>query len=332
MTGLSAPEVSVVVVSYNTADLIEACLLSVRASEGISLETFVVDNASSDGGAALVRGKFPWVRLVENRENRGFGAANNQVLSESAGRYIVLLNPDTEATPQAFRRMVDYMDAHPDVGLAGPSVRNLDGTRQDTISRSYPGEKRSAGEVAGLPGEIACVMGACQIVRAGLMRDIGGFDEDFFLYGEDQDLCLRIRKKGYEIGHVAPAVILHHGGMSERGTPPVEVWRKKASAEYLFYRKHYRPETVRKIARAHALRERLRIALLRILPFLFGHRVKAHDRLLRYRMGLEIAMGHVDYFQSKSDSRGGWENWEDGQPRVPVEKDRQQDHHREESS
>lgn len=290
MTAPSAPDVSVVIVSYNTADLIEACLLSVRASGGVSLETFVVDNASSDGGAALVREKFPWVRLVENRENRGFGAANNQVLAECAGRYIVLLNPDTETTPEAFRRMTAWMDANPRIGLAGPTVNNPDGSRQDSVSRSYPGQKRTAGELSGLPGEIACVMGACQIVRKGLMRELGGFDEEFFLYGEDQDLCLRIRKKGYRIGHVDDAIILHHGGGSERGIPAVEVCRKKALAEYLFYRKHYRPGTVRRIARAHRFRELRKILLTRVsLPFV-RNRARALERMERYRVVYDIAV------------------------------------------
>jgi len=285
-----APDLSVVVVSYNTADLIEACLLSVRASDGVSLETFVVDNASSDGGAAIVRERFPSVRLVENSTNRGYGAANNQVLERCAGRYIVLLNPDTEATPGAFRRMAAWMDANPGVGLAGPTVNNPDGSRQDTVSRTYPGQKRTAGELSGLPGEIACVMGACQIVRTDLMRRLGGFDEEFFLYGEDQDLCLRIRKKGYGIGHVGDAVILHHGGKSERGSLPADVWRKKALAEYLFYRKHYRPETVLRIARAHARRERRRMLLTRlILPFV-RDRARALERMERYRVGYDIAV------------------------------------------
>jgi GT2 family glycosyltransferase len=293
VTSLFAPDVSVVIVSYNTADLIEACLLSVRASVGVSLETFVVDNASADGGAALVREKFPWVRLMENRANRGFGAANNQVFGECAGRYIVLLNPDTEATPEAFRRMAAWMDANPRVGIAGPTVNNIDGSRQDTVSRTYPGQKRTSGELSGLPGEIACVMGACQIVRTGFMRELGGFDEDFFLYGEDQDLCLRIRRNGYEVGHVADAVIRHHGGKSERESLPADVWRKKALAEYLFYRKHYRPETVRRIARAHVRRERRRILLTRLsLPFVRDG-ARALAKLERYRVVYDIAVRHL---------------------------------------
>jgi N-acetylglucosaminyl-diphospho-decaprenol L-rhamnosyltransferase len=290
----STPDLSVVVVSYNTADLIEACLRSVQASRGVSLELFVVDNASADGGAAVVRGRFPSVRLVENRENRGFGAANNQVLPDCVGRYIVLLNPDAETTPDALRSMAGYMDDHPRVGLAGPTVRNNDGTRQDSISRSYPGQKRTAGELSGLPGDIACVMGACQIVRAGLMRELGGFDEQFFLYGEDQDLCLRIRRMGYEIGHVGVAVVLHHGGKSERGVPSIEVARKKALAEYRFYRKHYNPETIQRIARAHASRERRRILLTRLsLPFV-RDRARAEARLQRYGMGYDIASRHLE--------------------------------------
>jgi len=120
----SAPAISVVIVLYNTADLIAPCLRSVLDSPGASLDVFVVDNASSDGGAAIVRERFPSVRLVENSLNRGFGAANNQVLDRCAGRYIVLLNPDTEVTPGTFRQMADFMDASPRVGLAGPTVRN----------------------------------------------------------------------------------------------------------------------------------------------------------------------------------------------------------------
>jgi N-acetylglucosaminyl-diphospho-decaprenol L-rhamnosyltransferase len=285
-----APDVSVVIVLYNTADLIVPCLRSVLESRGASLEVFVVDNASSDGGAGIVRERFPSVHLVENTLNRGFGAASNQALDRCAGRYIVLLNPDTEVTPRALRQMADGMDASPRVGLAGPAVRNPDGTRQDSVSLNYPGQKRSSGEVSGLPGKIACVLGACQIVRAALMRELGGFDEEFFLYGEDQDLCLRIRKKGYEIGLIDPAVILHHGGKSERGTPPVEVWRKKTLAEYLFYRKHYRPETVRRIARAHRYREMRKILLTRFsLPFV-RDRARALERMERYRVVYDIAV------------------------------------------
>lgn len=261
-------DLSVVIVSYNTADLIGACLASVEADRAVSLEIFVVDNASSDGSADVVRKEFPAVHLVENGENRGFGAANNQVLPRCRGKHLVLLNPDTTVPPGSLREMAAYMDAHPSVGLAGPRITNPDGTHQDSVSFRYPGQKHTKGELSGLPGSIACVMGACQIVRPELMDRIGGFDEDFFLYGEDQDLCLRIRKIGYEIGHIESAFIVHHGGMSERGFAPQRVWEKKAKAEYLFYEKHYAPDTIRKIMRAHLARTRWRLAVLGLtLPF-----------------------------------------------------------------
>ena len=255
-------ELSVVIVTYNTADLIGPCLASVTEGQDVPLEIFVVDNASSDGGADLVRAEFPRVRLVRNSGNRGFGAANNQVLGECRGRYILLLNPDTVVPPGALREMVAYMDAHPRVGLAGPRLLQPDGSRQDSVSFRYPGEKHASSETEGLAGTIACVMGSCQIVRPDLMREVGGFDEDFFLYGEDQDLCLRIRKRGYAIGCVESAEVMHYGGKSERGFPPADVWRKKMAAEYLFYRKHYLPDTIRRIARAHRLRAAWRLSVL----------------------------------------------------------------------
>ncbi len=273
--------ISVVIVSYNTVHLLADCLESVLTSEGVSLEVFVVENASRDESAALVRERFPCVRLIVNAGNRGFAAANNQALRECAGRYIVLLNPDTTVEPESLRTLVAFMEAHPEVGLAGPRVLNPDGTRQDSVSFRYPGERYGAVDIGDLPGKIACVMGACQIIAADLLRSLGGFDEDFFLYGEDQDLCLRIRQHGKEIGVVNDAAIRHHGGQSERETLPEEVVRKKVRAEYLFYRKHYRPETIERIRRRQRTRARWQLFLKRLLP--------ASDRrkLAGYRVVLE---------------------------------------------
>ncbi len=287
--GLAQADISVIVVSYNTADMLGPCLDSIDAAEGASPEVFVVDNASTDGSAELVARTRPSARLLVNAVNRGFGAANNQALPMCRGRYIVLLNPDTVVRPGAFREMVAFMEAHPKVGLAGARLVNPDGTPQDSVSCRYPGQKHARGELSGLGGTIACVMGACQIVRAELMRRIGGFDEDFFLYGEDQDLCLRIRREGYDIGYVESAVVVHHGGQSERDAVPLAVWRKKLAAEYLFYAKHYRAETVRRIARAARRRAAWQIALKRIaLPFA-GNRARADAKLAKYRAVREAA-------------------------------------------
>ena len=178
--------------------------------------------------------------------------------------------------------MRDYMEAHPNIGLAGPRVVNPDGSRQDSVSVRYPGHRYGASDLGVLPGTIACVLGACQIVRTELLKSLGGFDEDFFLYGEDQDLCLRIRKCGYEIGCIKNAIIMHHGGQSERGTQPEEVVRKKVRAEYLFYKKHYRPETVEKIRRNQNLRAAWRIYSIKLLIPLMKNKGQAQGKLARY--------------------------------------------------
>lgn len=277
-------DVSIIIVSYNTADLTVACLESVFASQRVSYEVFVVDNASQDGSAGIIRDKFPQVRLVANETNRGFGAANNQALQECSGRYVIFLNPDTTVEPDSFFKMAAYMDAHPEVGLAGPRVLNPDGTRQDSVSARYPGHRYGAADLGRLPGDIACVLGACQIVSASLLHEIGGFDEDFFLYGEDQDICLRIRKRGLEIGVIDDAFIMHHGGQSERGTLPGEVVRKKIRAEYLFYRKHYRPETVSKIRRWQHVQALWRILSLRLQYAFSLHKDALLGKLSRYRV------------------------------------------------
>lgn len=277
-------DVSIIIVSYNTADLTVACLESVFASQRVSYEVFVVDNASQDGSAGIVRKKFPEVRLVANETNRGFGAANNQALQECSGRYVIFLNPDTTVEPDSFFKMAAYMDAHSEVGLAGPRVLNPDGTRQDSVSARYPGHRYGAADIGHLPGNIACVLGACQIASASLLHEIGGFDEDFFLYGEDQDICLRIRKRGLEIGVIDDAFIMHHGGQSERGTLPEEVVRKKIRAEYLFYRKHYRPETVSKIRRWQHVQALWRILSLRLQYAFSLHKDALLGKLSRYRV------------------------------------------------
>lgn len=296
------PEISVVVVSYNTADLLAACLDSVMASEGVSFEVAVVDNASKDESLDIVRKRFPSARLIANEINRGFGAANNQALPGCSGKYIILLNPDTTVEPDSFRKMAAFMEGRPEIGLAGPLVLNPDGTRQESVSFRYPGHRHGAADLGRLPGEIACVLGACQIVRAGLLRNIGGFDEDFFLYGEEQDLCLRVRKSGFEIGFVGDAKIRHHGGQSEIDTLPDELVRKKLRAEYLFYLKHYRAGTIRRIRNAQRFRALWRILSIRMTLPVTADKTAALRKLERYRVIRDEAGDGLTGILSKSSS------------------------------
>ena len=281
-------DISVIIVSYNTADLTLRCIASVRSSTG-EKEIFVVDNASTDGSAAAVRKKFPEVPLIENPQNLGFGAANNRALKICRGRYVVFLNPDTVVRPDALSRAVSYMDAHPDIGLAGARILNPDGSPQESISWRYPGEKFAKDETKGLPGKIACVLGAFMIARRPLIDELGGFDEDFFLYGEDEDLAWRVREKGFSIGYIEEAEVLHWGGRSEAQTPPPELFEKKLRAEYLFYTKHYRPQTISRIKRSQRRKAIYRLITLGLTAPFSRDRFAHENKTRRYRLMLDMA-------------------------------------------
>jgi len=277
-------DVSIIVITYNTADMIGKCLASLGPETGPSREVFVVDNASTDGGAEMIRNRYPWVHLTVNKENRGFAAANNQVLPLCRGRYLYYLNPDAKLTgPGVLEECIRFMDAYPQFGLAGTCLTNPDGSLQESVSWRYPGQKFTRSEMVGLKGNIACVLGASMIARTDLIRRIGGFDEEFTLYGEDQDLCLRIRREGYEIAYIDDAVVLHYGGQSERQFLPAEVWKRKTRAEYLFYRKHYLPETIARIRRADLRKARFRLLTLKFtLPFT-RDRARAEGKRTKYQ-------------------------------------------------
>ena len=278
------PTLSIIIVSYNTADLIGNCLKSVFAASNITREVFVVDNASTDGSSDFIKDNFPSVHLVANTENIGFAAANNQVLPRCKGKYIFSLNPDTEVVSDTFSEAISFMDANPRVGLAGTKIINPDGTLQESISYRYPGEKYTTDELSGLPGSIACVLGASMITRSELIKKIGGFDEDFFLYGEDQDLCLRIRKSDHEIGYIDSAAVVHLGGQSEKNSLSSEVWKKKIRAEYIFYRKHYLPKTIKRISRANIIKAWWRIITLKLFVPFAKDKTKMKEKLGKYQV------------------------------------------------
>lgn len=282
-------DASVIIVSYNTAHLIADCLASVEASPGAEKEIFVVDNASADNCIELIAANFPAVKLIVNKENRGFGPANNQALKDCRGRYVVFLNPDATVEPDTLHKAISYMDKHQKIGLAGARILNPDGSLQPSVSYKYPGEKFAADEIAGLQGNIACVLGAFMIARKSLLDDLQGFDEDFFLYGEDQDLCWRIRKRGFSIGYVEEAKVFHLGGQSEMETAPVELFTKKLKAEYLFYQKHYTAKTIERIKKAQKMKARYRLITLNLISPFVRNKAKIKNKIKCYKTALNMA-------------------------------------------
>ena len=279
------PEINIVIVSYNTADLIENCLDSVLSNDGLSMEIFVVDNASNDESVSLVKKNYPMVHVVANAENLGFAAANNQVLPQCKGKYVFFLNPDTKVMSDTFSKAISFMDANPRIGLAGTKIINPDGTLQWSVSYKYPGQSYTASELSGLPGKIACVLGASMIARLEIIKKIGGFDNVFFLYGEDQDLCLRIRKLGHKIGYIDSATIVHFCGQSEALSEAlsIEMWKKKTHAEYTFYRKHYLPKAVKRIRMSNIIKAWWRIITLKLFAHLTKDKTIAKEKIGKYQ-------------------------------------------------
>jgi N-acetylglucosaminyl-diphospho-decaprenol L-rhamnosyltransferase len=227
------PEVSVIIVSYNTRELLRECIESILCEQGErpAVEVIVVDNASADGSAAMVAERFPQVRLIANPDNRGFGAACNHGLEVARGRYALILNADIRAQPGALQRLVGFMDAHPDAAVCGGQLRYPDGRIQSSCARDltlwwvfceqsmlaklfprtrlFGGYWRTHWDFSATI-ETEQVMGACMMLRRPFPR----FDEDYFLYCEDTDLCYRVRQAGGKIYYVHDAAFVHHLGAS----------------------------------------------------------------------------------------------------------------------
>src|SRR6266568_3633865 len=229
---------SISVVSYRTPGPLRECLTALaRERESLDLNVTVVDNASGDGSAELVEQQFPWVRLIRNQRNAGFGPAHNQALQQAEGRYWLVLNSDTEPSPGSLRTLVEFMDAHPDAAVAGPKLRYPDGTIQSSrrrfptlatlffestqLQRFWPRNAalrryyvldRSDDE----PQDVDWLAGACLCVRAAAADQVGVFDERFFMYSEELDWCRRFRKAGWRISYVPSAEVVHLEGASSR--------------------------------------------------------------------------------------------------------------------
>ncbi len=255
-------DLSIVIVNYNTRDLLRDCLRSVLASEGsLTYEVIVVDNCSTDGSAEMVRQEFPVVQLIASPVNGGYAYANNLGFREAQGRYLLLLNPDTVLPPTALGDMLRFMDEHPEAGVAGPKLVLADGSLDLACRRSFPTLDVAFYRLIGLskryphsprfnrynlgyldPDELAevdSVVGAFMWIRREALEQAGLLDERFFAYGEDLDLCYRIKvDNGWKVFYNPAVVVTHYKGQSMRQrTVPmtIEFYR----AMWLFHDKHF---------------------------------------------------------------------------------------------
>ncbi len=253
-------DVSVIVVSYNTRELLKECLLSIyRETKDVEFEVYVVDNCSADGSADAVEREFPDVKLIRNDQNVGFAAANNVVLRRGKGRYFLLLNPDTQLINNAIKELVDYMDQSPDVGAAGSMILD-DDKNVHMVCRKFSRISHEIGELAPvinrfswkftsrnyLPdefdykelGETDYVQGACLMVRRKILDEVGLLDERYFMYGEEEDWCYRIKQNGWKVMYVPSAVIIHYWGMSTRQRS-TEMLMELYKSKLKFFKKNY---------------------------------------------------------------------------------------------
>jgi len=252
---------SIIIVNYNTEKLLKGCLESVYANaNGTSLDIWVVDNNSRDNSVSMVKSQFPGVQVLENPSNVGFSKANNMVISRRRSEYILLLNPDTVVMGDAIERMVTFMNGHPEVGIAGCKVLNRDGTLQLACRRSIPTPKAAFFRLTGLSllfpksktmaqynmtykspdqtHEVDAVSGAFLMIRRKVVEDIGLLDEQFFMYGEELDWCLRAKRAGWTVMYHPDAQIIHYKGESTKYNSrkaTIEFYR----AMYLFHKKHF---------------------------------------------------------------------------------------------
>lgn len=254
-------DLSIIIVNYNVKEFLANCLKSVqKASEGLSAEIFVVDNASSDGSVEFLKERFTDVIFIENNENLGFGKANNQAIKRATGKYTLLLNPDTLLQEDTLKVLLNHMEVHEECGACGCKILNPDGTFAPESRRSIPTVSAALYKAVGLTalfpenkhfgayyqgwkdeneaGEVPVLSGSFMFFRSSCLKDLEGFDERFFMYGEDIDLCYRATENGWKIHYVPKTSIIHYKGESTKKNE-VAYNRVFNDAIYKFFDKHY---------------------------------------------------------------------------------------------
>jgi hypothetical protein len=268
-------DLSIIIVNYNTRDLLRDCLKTVFASQGqLTFNTVVVDNASTDGSAKMVEGEFPQVILLANQMNSGFAYANNQGLRRvgfkadgspqpGAPRYALLLNPDTLLPPTALADMVAFMDNQPEAGAVGPKLVRPDGTLDRACRRTFPTPEVSFYRMIGLSKlfphsrlfgrynmtfadpdeliEVDSVVGAFMLVRREAIAQAGLLDETYFMYGEDLDWAYHIKAHGWKIYYNPAVTVTHVKRAASRHSPKAQIEFYRAMD--IFYRKFYADST-----------------------------------------------------------------------------------------
>jgi hypothetical protein len=254
------PEVTISIVNTNNRDLLQNCLRSIFETTRVQVEAIVVDNASTDGSAAMVQREFPQVAVLQNETRAGFAASHNRALERGAGRYLFVLNEDTQLLSQCLDTLIAFMDAHPDAGACGPRLWNGDGSLQRTANRfptlwfgifealslnrlfpQNPARRHNtyADWDRATTREVDSISGAALLVRREAMEQVGLLDPHFFIYSEEVDWCLRLHQRGWKIFYVADAQLIHYGGSSTTARAPEKFHQIHWDSFLYYYRKHF---------------------------------------------------------------------------------------------
>jgi len=249
-------QLSIIIVNYNVRYFLEQCILSVQeALKGISGEIIVVDNVSHDSSCEMVRSTFPDVILIENKENVGFSKANNQGVAIAQGEYVLILNPDTVVSEDTFSKILFFAKKKPNLGMLG--VKLIDGTGKflPESKRGLPTPKVAFNKLFGISstttgkyyathlqedesGTVDILVGAFMLMKRSIYNEVNGFDEDYFMYGEDIDLSYKLLKKGYQNFYFPSTQIIHYKG--ESTSKDAKYLGSFYGAMRIFYKKHFR--------------------------------------------------------------------------------------------
>lgn len=264
---MTPPDISIVIVSHNHARYLGDCLSSLApALHSPRLEVLLVDNCSTDGSANLVRHGFPWVHLIENKQRNGFAANNNCAIRQSRGRYVLVLNPDTETPPGSLESLLGFADAHRRMGIGSPQLRFQSGQIQPSCRRfptitsvlvrrtplrtylwdsSFNARHLMSDFDHRQTAPVDWMLGACLLARRDFLADVGLMDEGYYLYVEDIDWCYRAWQSNWEVWYYAEAHIFHHH-MAESDR---QLWSRASwlhmKSMWRYYRKHLAPALMR---------------------------------------------------------------------------------------
>jgi len=245
-------KLSVVILNYNVRYFLELCLKSVEAAiTGINAEIIVVDNASPDDSCEMVKTLFPNAKLIENKLNSGFSKGNNIGVAQARGEYLCILNPDTVVAEDTFTTLLEFADETKDIGIIGCRLIDGNGLYLPESKRNVPTPLVSFKKIFGSSGSyyanhlkqheignVDILVGAFMIIKKSIYDEIGGFDEDYFMYGEDIDLSYKILKAGFQNQYFGQSTIIHFKGES---TPKDRIYRKRFyDAMRIFYKKHFK--------------------------------------------------------------------------------------------